>query len=162
MSPFHTKQLEWVAVELDRRSYPVWHRLVPDVRFECPCCGYPMLEERGAFEICGLCGWEDDGQDEGDADIVHGGPNSDLSLVAARENFAQYLLTDPPGSKPFRMPTEREILAKHQIIAAFDSLRRDAGDRVKLWQQVLAAEQVLDEELRKRVRAIETSSRNTD
>ncbi|SRR6266511_4270140 len=161
MSPFHTKKLSWVAVELDRSSYPVTSRPVTDVRFECPCCGYPMLQERGAFEICRLCGWEDDGQDEADAERVLGGPNYEMSLVAARENFVRHLDTHAPGSKRFRAPTPRERLAKQRIIAAFDGLKRGGADRVNLWQQVLAAEGVLDEELRERVRAIESKARKT-
>lgn len=27
----------------------------------CPCCGYRNLRERGAYEICRVCFWEDDG-----------------------------------------------------------------------------------------------------
>ena len=34
--------------------------------------------------MCPTCMWEDDGQDDHDADIVRGGPNSDLSLTQAR------------------------------------------------------------------------------
>lgn len=30
----------------------------------CPCCGYPLLWERGMYEICPLCWWEDDGLDD--------------------------------------------------------------------------------------------------
>ncbi|MEA3320951.1 MAG: CPCC family cysteine-rich protein [Bacillota bacterium] len=41
-------------------------------RETCPCCGYPPLEERGNFEICILCNWEDDGQDDPYADEVWG------------------------------------------------------------------------------------------
>lgn len=48
--------------------------------FTCPSCGYPTLGERRMYEICILCGWEDDGQDDKDADNVWGGPNGDLSL----------------------------------------------------------------------------------
>ncbi|GAA3847876.1 hypothetical protein GCM10022207_06570 [Streptomyces lannensis] len=55
--------------------------------YRCPCCGFITLFERGAFEICDVCYWEDDGQDEHDADEVHGGPNHDLSLRQARRNF---------------------------------------------------------------------------
>ncbi|WP_142215115.1 CPCC family cysteine-rich protein [Streptomyces sp. SLBN-118] len=55
--------------------------------YRCPCCGYITLAERGAFEICEVCYWEDDGQDEHDADEVRGGPNHDLSLRQARQNF---------------------------------------------------------------------------
>ncbi|WP_317442668.1 CPCC family cysteine-rich protein [Streptomyces collinus] len=55
--------------------------------YRCPCCGFITLAERGAFEICNVCFWEDDGQDEHDASKVHGGPNHDLSLRQARQNF---------------------------------------------------------------------------
>ena len=55
----------------------------------CPCCGEPALAERAAFEICPVCGWEDDGQDDRDADTVRGGPNGDLSLTEARRIYTQ-------------------------------------------------------------------------
>jgi hypothetical protein len=42
--------------------------------------------ERGGFEICPVCFWEDDGQDDPDADVVLGGPNGQLSLTQARNN----------------------------------------------------------------------------
>jgi hypothetical protein len=57
----------------------------------CPCCGYWTLSERGTFEICAECGWEDDGQDDADADVVRGGPNGALSLTAAREHYRNRL-----------------------------------------------------------------------
>lgn len=56
--------------------------------FDCPCCRYPTLGERGVYEICPICWWEDDGQDDADADVVRGGPNKTYSLAAARTNFA--------------------------------------------------------------------------
>jgi hypothetical protein len=56
----------------------------------CPCCGSKSLEERGAYEVCPVCEWEDDGQDDPNADEIWGGPNGDLSLTKARENWKQY------------------------------------------------------------------------
>jgi hypothetical protein len=53
----------------------------------CPCCGKRTLGERGGYEICPVCFWEDDGQDDHDADIVRGGPNGSLSLSEARANY---------------------------------------------------------------------------
>ena len=53
----------------------------------CPCCSYRTLTIRGRFEICKVCFWEDDGQDDADAEVVRGGPNGLLSLTAARTNF---------------------------------------------------------------------------
>ena len=60
-----------------------------DGPYRCPCCGYLTLSERGGDNICQVCYWEDDGQDNHDADNVRGGPNYDLSLTAARANFAR-------------------------------------------------------------------------
>ncbi len=58
-------------------------------RYTCPCCGNRTLAERGGHEICPVCFWEDDGQDDGDADTVRGGPNGRLSLTQARLNFRE-------------------------------------------------------------------------
>jgi hypothetical protein len=52
--------------------------------YSCPCCGHLTLSERGGYEICDECGWEDDGQDDHDSHIVRGGPNGCLSLDDAR------------------------------------------------------------------------------
>ena len=61
-----------------------WH---DEKTFKCPCCRYKTLDSRGGFEICPVCFWEDDGQDDHDADEVRGGPNSTLSLIQAREAY---------------------------------------------------------------------------
>jgi hypothetical protein len=55
--------------------------------YRCPCCRKRALTERGGFEICAVCFWEDDGQDDHDAGVVRGGPNGALSLTTARENY---------------------------------------------------------------------------
>jgi hypothetical protein len=64
-------------------------------RFRCPCCKYKTLSERAKYEICAVCFWEDDGQD--DNEEVHmdecfgvSGPNGDLSFAKARENFEKF------------------------------------------------------------------------
>jgi hypothetical protein len=55
----------------------------------CPCCGFLTLPKRGDDEICPVCFWHDDGQDDPHADEVWGGPNYSLSLTQARRNFAR-------------------------------------------------------------------------
>lgn len=67
-----------------------------DDYFLCPCCHFPTLSERGAFDICFLCNWEDDGQDNHNADLVLGGPNQSYSLTEARHNFRHYLTSYRP------------------------------------------------------------------
>lgn len=61
-----------------------------DLPLRCPCCGCKTLSERTAFEICEVCFWEDDGQDDGDADENRGGPNGALSLTEARANYLRF------------------------------------------------------------------------
>lgn len=69
----------------------VWMSIVephlPGHRYRCPCCKCLTLSSRGYYEICKICFWEDDGQDEHDAEVVRGGPNHDLSLRQAQENY---------------------------------------------------------------------------
>lgn len=59
----------------------------PDPRFACPCCGFLTLrsEDRGSYEICKVCFWEDDEVQLRDPDLA-GGANS-VSLNQARETF---------------------------------------------------------------------------
>lgn len=61
----------------------------PTKAFRCPCCKFKTLHGRGHYEICRVCFWEDDGQDEADAELVLGGPNGRLSLRQAQINFQQ-------------------------------------------------------------------------
>ena len=59
--------------------------------FTCPGCGYPTLSEQGEYEICEVCNWEDDNQDDPKADEIWGGPNSGLSLTENRINIGLVL-----------------------------------------------------------------------
>jgi hypothetical protein len=77
--------------------------------YSCPCCRYLTLSERGGFEICPVCFWEDDGQDDHDAEVVHGGPNGALSLAQARANFAAFGACDERMRGHVRPPAPDEI-----------------------------------------------------
>jgi hypothetical protein len=63
---------------------------------------------RGGFELCPVCYWEDDGQDNQDADRVRGGPNAAWSLTQARANFATYGASDERFCGKVRQPTPKE------------------------------------------------------
>jgi hypothetical protein len=76
--------------------------------YPCPCCGYRTLTELGAFEMCPVCWWEDDGQNDADADVVRGGPNGDLSLTDARANFRALGASDPSFTGSVRPPRDDE------------------------------------------------------
>lgn len=77
--------------------------------FACPCCGYLTLEERGGYDICPVCFWEDDGQDNHNADVVLGGPNGGISLSEARKNFQEFGASDRDRLKHVRQPLPEEM-----------------------------------------------------
>jgi hypothetical protein len=75
----------------------------------CPCCRSKTLRGRGQFEICPVCFWEDDGQDEHDADHVRGGPNGALSLRQAQINFANCGACEQRFADKVRGPLPDEV-----------------------------------------------------
>jgi hypothetical protein len=67
----------------------------------CPCCGFFSLTDRGDWEICRVCQWEDTGDDLD----VHSGPNH-MTLREGRANFVRSGVCDPrisPAMDPDRL-----------------------------------------------------------
>lgn len=124
-------------------------------RFTCPCCGYPTLRSWAEYEICSLCKWEDDGQDDADADLVRNGPNHSFSLVEARENFERYLVKYPPelDTRIGGPDSRREKEAKRIIIEAYERIMESSTvEEIRgLWRQVIECEQALEQELKRRI-----------
>jgi Cysteine-rich CPCC len=88
----------------------------PDIFYHCPCCYYPTLETRGSFEICAVCYWEDDGQDDQDSDRVRGGPNGHLSLLEARKSFSAFGACEQAMIEHVRAPTEIEKSFRKHVV----------------------------------------------
>jgi Cysteine-rich CPCC len=107
----------------------------------CPCCGYPTLSERAAWEICDLCDWEDDGQDDSNARVVLGGPNQNYSLQEARDNFVKFgwMYRRPQyDEKAVVFVSDRvKFDLKQEMISNFEKMR-DAlpEDRNALWIEI--------------------------
>lgn len=78
--------------------------------YACPCCLHRTLHGRGNYEICPVCYWEDDGQDDHDADVVRGGPNCDWSLTASRLQYSQTGACRPEDLPHVRQPLSDELL----------------------------------------------------
>lgn len=53
---------------------------------QCYCCGYFSLEEKGTAEICPVCFWEDDGENNLD---MMSNPNR-MTLRQGRDNFVKF------------------------------------------------------------------------
>ncbi|WBX99535.1 CPCC family cysteine-rich protein [Chryseobacterium gambrini] len=62
---------------------------VPKIRFDylqCFCCGYFTIEERGNYQICPVCFWEDDGGRE----LTKISSPNHMILKEGRENFSRF------------------------------------------------------------------------
>jgi hypothetical protein len=80
-------------------------------RHRCPCCGFLTLHERGAYEICPVCLWEDDDGDEhfcSPAPERPRGPNA-VHLWEARENFREFGAAESRLSGLVRGPRPEEV-----------------------------------------------------
>ena len=131
-------------------------------RHDCPCCGYPTLTERAAYEICLLCNWEDDGQDDDSADEVWGGPNADYSLSEARRNFKNYRVMYSPGrdQRLTGSDSEHEFKTKGELMAALKGLAQTPPEQAsKFLAEVAQLEAELHAETERQVRAYEAAHR---
>jgi hypothetical protein len=58
-----------------------------DTLYRCPCCGCRTLPTPESMQLCPVCWWEDDGQEDGDAAEVRLTVNGALSLAQARDHY---------------------------------------------------------------------------
>ncbi|MDC8003872.1 CPCC family cysteine-rich protein [Aureisphaera galaxeae] len=76
----------------------------------CPGCGFPTFTEDWFHEICGVCNWQNDGQDDPHADEVWGGPNYKLSLTENRLNICRTLEEKSKALNGVAMQDPNEIM----------------------------------------------------
>lgn len=76
--------------------------------FRCPCCGYRTLEAPSVMELCPVCWWEDDGQEDGDAEDIRLTVNGELSLLQARSHYAECGAAHPRFLPYVRKPLTSE------------------------------------------------------
>lgn len=112
-------------------------------KFNCPCCGYPTLDEQGRYDICWLCDWEDDGQNDLDADRVKGGPNADYSLTEARHHFKNnYTMYRETNSDSIQ--NQKKLCIQKNAIAEFEKLKTTNNkDTSHIWDNINILEQKL-------------------
>lgn len=73
----------------------------------CPCCGFKTLSERGGYEICPVCFWEDDLYQSDNPDYK-GGANK-MSLNQTKKNFAEWGACDKDMLFYVRKPLDDEL-----------------------------------------------------
>lgn len=124
--------LEILAAFRERRGhYEAWLQGNGVEVCTCPGCGFPALPERGAFVICIVCDWEDDGQDDHAASIFAGlelpGPNGTLTLHANRINIGRMLETN---AEMIDGETDTNVPRVLQTIAFFRQCRDEIATRI--------------------------------
>lgn len=77
--------------------------------YACPCCRYLTFDEEppGTFEICPVCGWEDDEVQFRDP-TYDGGANA-VNLEEARKNFMTIGAINEESLGSVRKPLPEEI-----------------------------------------------------
>jgi hypothetical protein len=102
----------------------------------CPCCGSRTIGERGNYEICKVCWWEDDGQDNESADKVYGGPNYGISLTQGRYNFLKFELYDPERKDLMK---NREPISKYERGRKFEIIGEYVIEKGTNWKGKIKA-----------------------
>lgn len=94
-------------------------------KFACPCCGCLTLDERGAYDICPVCFWEDDAylvpaeggfvgvrlcgvEDEQLLDVPSGA-NHGLTLREGRRNYNEFGACEREMIQYVRKPKKKEL-----------------------------------------------------
>ncbi|HUB31055.1 MAG TPA: CPCC family cysteine-rich protein [Terracidiphilus sp.] len=77
--------------------------------YRCPCCGCRTLESPDAMQLCPVCWWEDDGQEDADASEIRLTVNGHLSLTQARISYTECGAADPRFLPYVRKPALTEL-----------------------------------------------------
>jgi hypothetical protein len=73
----------------------------------CACCGFDTIEEKGNYEICKICFWEDDGVQEADPWFERGA--NVPSLFQAQINYKKYGAMEERFIKDVRSPNQKDV-----------------------------------------------------
>lgn len=127
----------WKDIDTELSPWKILTRIFPlDVRsrYTCPCCGYPTLERRIMWEICFICWWEDDGQDDADKENVRG--INQLALVKARSNFAENMLSFNRKDERFIRIGEATQTKRKKLVNAFEEIRKSINKLREIKQSI--------------------------
>ncbi len=92
---------------MNRRRSKVTHL------YECPCCGYAVLDGIDLCEICEICYWEDDGSDDNQPPED---ARNDIPLEQARINYLNCGASESKWVEVVRKPTEKDIKLRKFVL----------------------------------------------
>lgn len=107
--------LELIPRVLRELSFHMIREQATNKLYVCPCCGYASLTEPFADNICSICFWQDDGQDNPYEQESWGGPNH-VSLTEARRNFLVFGAAELRNLNYVRVVTSDDIRVKRYIL----------------------------------------------
>ena len=79
----------------------------------CPCCGCVTLQNRGYYEICHVCFWEDEPVASEYPDEVFG--SNHISLNEARKNYQKFGACEQDALPYVNKPTGEEIPSEQSV-----------------------------------------------
>ncbi len=82
--------------------------LMADRWLPCPCCGHHTLPERGAYEVCPVCYWEDDPHQQRHPDSADGANGT--SLIDSQQTYQRIGAVDEIFVDKVRPARGRESL----------------------------------------------------
>ncbi|MBN9329087.1 MAG: hypothetical protein ABT03_08450 [Comamonas sp. SCN 67-35] len=140
------KEWEGSAFATRRMFFERHRKTHNEGHWACPVCGYPTLGNRQSHDMCRVCQWECEGQDDPDADEAWGsGPNHGVSLSQARRNFEATRSMWPPEEAvrggPHRFDalfSEAALASKNELCALLDGLMalESPQDIARQWQLI--------------------------
>lgn len=124
---------------------------MPRKFFTCPSCGFPTLNEKNEYEICPICDWEDDGQDDATANKRLGGPNL-FSLTQSRLNIGRelkFLADSLHGQVVTDLNQFFQILDKHdkRMKIAEDTIKDNTDKNDPAWENWRRTRKLIKREL---------------
>jgi hypothetical protein len=122
---------------------------MPSANITCPCCGHIVFEERGNWEICPICYWEDDPVQVADP-WFRGGANTPC-LADAQQNFSTFGAMEERFTEFVRSPVPTDlqdpdwrpvqVIDKKKATTPTEiENRRDAGESIpyEYWKRASA------------------------
>jgi len=102
-------------------------RYMPGGTLPCPSCGFLTLEEEtyGSYNICPVCGWEDDGVQL--ANPTSGGGANSKSLAEAQQHALELVPAQVGSTKGFTRSPKWRPLSPQELAVA------DARKSAKHW-----------------------------